>query len=1829
MSTTAGTADWAQVCTLWLHDDALSTQGVVFNPEHFASNTLTAGRPARIIALKATVNVQDFSKTEAKKPDDAKAADTKAATHDIPLESGATAASGGTKRERRRKGDPDYNLDNLDFGKALVFAGTVASSDQLAKHPNLVISVHKDTASVFGFRNRTQVLVCAADEDVHTASHVELAFKDEYLARADMWRMAISELTLKSVYKGQKLLFLGTIKATVRSIYVKGKRVSSAYFSADTKPIFRSESARYVIFIQMSREMWDFDAEGSGEIMFNKVVNGFLPDLFKRWERLQVRHLLSLVMFTRMEYDRGVLVNPEKSGSRHPQHRRGLGGNDFRDYYRVVTTDSASADWVKILNRLKREFNSFLRDVSTLPKSEVRYLRPSSVPMEEEALPPGDAPLIAGTLSTASRGNILEAINLASSQFSKDYIDRDLVRTGVSVVIVTAGTGVFEVDYNMLKLTSDTLVGSGIGIDLVALGGMPLHSVPLFAYRTPLVAGKPTSIPAEHSFGLVSTPRQAGHFPASFSTTSLRGGHHSSQPRSEYQGANISTKDLNDDAKWSYALPHWIDVSFWTGESNELSNRMLQESANDRVKAHSGRRRGFKTTCRMYELQMMGLMENEMSDIFVPFLHERASQPHRMNTTNKKPWLGPEAVDNLGDVSLATSFNSSYSAGFMDGSPRKDSEDIGEHLDATIRQPLRDWMKEYDRRAFAGSDTAQDGVVLDRKRSLLGKSKTDLNEPSYTDNKHYATPLSQSPRKITSFEQRASPGSLARTNDRSISEEQSPSTSPKKTYREDEGSLLIADAPKRQALPRQISLGPRGFGTVKSIASIKVDAEHAETSRPIDNETIPAKQTTYAKPTSMLASLLQSFQRKPSQAISDSASVSQKSGATNTEESQASDPISIRNGPIENKGKENGHDTGTVRRIPQQSPDRDVVPELNTFRSTFKTPKNPADLMVKDASTVGRQTGPPSNLATSGDQREGMRELSPLNALSPWLTMLNPSNPRKENMSIASQFRRWHHVFPKAIPTSAIKWKSLCSPAALPLTNEHFPTPEQLRTEYYENPYVLQPFERDDLAEAPRAREMLLRELISYRLSHGFQVIIGEDADRYVGSSAASLARIFDKDFVAEDGATILMSVGTAIHQLLCVGGEEVQVKRFKRKPMAAVESTGLIDPAMPYTPFVRSAYATEYETRNIRFKPSRQEYDWNRIDHFLAGYQDELTKDMPYWRARFVLIPVEPPKGNRRALSVVAEDTDEEIRLEGIQKLTQTWQRHRYVPPDERRFHMSLQKQRKDLNPLAIEYQTNDPAACARAFALGHADNLVAGDVAAAPQLFAEAELYHSNDFDMQRLAQDMQADPPKGITVVDRRWHLKLHYRCFRGDELTSWLLSRFKDIHSRDEAVRLGNILMKKGLFTHVQSKHQFRDGNYFYQIAPEYRKTAHPDSSVGWWPGGKSVPSTPLLESTRGSPLPERSRSRSGTEQSDESITENATRRSMNGKPKLELTHMLRYNVDHRGKSDRPEILNLHYDRIHNPDSCYHIRIDWMNTTAKLIEDAIVQWATLVERYGLKLVEVPLAEASMITKHHPFRAPYLVKLAVPPPVSKPHNYFESPSFAPHPHEERHAYQKALLRKFDFVLDRESVEDFEESGADVWYSWGKPDYRMIQYIHKSGLLLIQINPDGNFLCVKNGLCGNRAASAKDASKFDKVDRQDRQERRFMVHTAARMDRPSPYSSPLVRAVTDTAVRGLSRNTGDSSPAPDPDDIVLAFEKFCQDGAALQEFYKHAFKTAASPGLRHLPVANSDIPTLGLPPSNFRSVSHGPITLSQARNAQPAGSRSLSSQTSKSTTD
>lgn len=1560
------------------------------------------------------------------------------------------------------------------------------------------------------------------------ASHVELTFKDQYLSRADMWRIAVGELADRTVYKGQMMLFMGTVKAQISAVFVDGRKVHSAFFGKNTKPIFRSESARYVLFIQMAKEMWDFDSDDSGEIMFNKIVNGFLPALFKKWADLKVKHLVTVVLFARVEYDTGITTGLGNATFHHEYYTGTQTSGDkrpYKDFYRVVVSEMASGEWTKILYQLKREFNYFRRDISIYHLKAMR-----SVPnlSEEPCSRTGSTCRIKAESSKALYGNMLEAIHLASSLFAHDNIDRDLMRTGISIVVITPGPGVFEVDYETLRRTTEALVGNGIGIDLICVPKIPLHSVPLFRYRNP-ARGAGHAPKSRSAFSYGSTPKMST--PLGTSYQSLSGS--LSPNRSSDVSRRLESFAMGRNDEWCFALPQWLHVSYWTGSSDDaLSFEGIALSVTDQAK-HS--QDEFPIRCRMYDLQMRSVLET--NEIETMPLH---SDPFFPQSALQSP-LAPRArlhdFREVASIPMHKVHDPLHDTvyGFQKFGPDKRAkqgektlwQQLQEFDDARSRlMPPRRQQHRTPRVARELEDVTRKQLVEDT--NLLGTSVGDRRRPSISSSVVPTTAII-SRRKLQE-------GSNYHTHSRKSSDSVA-----------ENSKLFSLKAPK---FLRQISLGQRGFGIAAPQAAVaQVQVEHASAVR---DSAPPTPNLTASRVTG-------TRQNRPTTPQSVSSG-----GSTPAKEIPRSAAFaSVRELRAEAPSR--------PMFIKSAQPSQDSVPQaineslVSTLRpSNFLRSENPERVlsnMLRRADVTEDDEAERTRLL-AGAVPELPAMLSPNTAMSPWLTVINPSNPDTDKVDMARLYSRWQHVFVRPSEMRVMKWKSLCSPAAVPLTTEYFPTKEQFDREYQRQPYNIDQDEDDDMAEVPRSREEFLRELISLRFSQGFQVVIGPAVAKAFGQKHVKVGDIFARDREIEDGTSVFMAVGNTIHQLSCVNETEVEVTIYVRKPMQPTTQQAN-NPSAIYKPAIRTLLDPDYETAEIDVVTPKVERNWNFIDSFIAGHFDEMSENLGFWRARYVLIPTTSLKNLSNPQYA---DNEEEIRLEGIKYLAQQWLRHRYVPPSERRFQPQEYRKKKDPNPLDIVYKTEDPSVviAAELETLSLLESLEPGNRRG--QLVTNRDQFKKSSFNAAALAEAMQRPVEEGgVRLQNRRWHLILHYNCFIGSDMTSWLLDNFEDLESREEAEALGNSLMvdkdktrdedQPGLFVHVEKRHQFRDGQYFYQISSDYAKP-HPP---GWFNSARrnliSVPPTPMSENApRDSPRPPPF-SRPGSVHEEEGSTSSATATPIptavpGRRPRVALSKVMKYDVDPRKRSYRPERIDLHYDRLHNPDNCYHIRIEWMNTTPKLVEDTMEGWARDMTRFGLRLVEVPIGEVRTISEINPFRRPYTVKLALRPPDQQPvTTYYDSSSFGPTSQPGRNFYQKAILKKFDFVLDMEAAADFP-SNVEVTYSWGKPDFRYTQYIHRSGSVLAQVTDEGDFLLLGNRLFTTRAAIAarerelrtEQQAAIDHAKVRGPIGGAFTPHgfgptpTSSPMIRPTFFPSPVVRP---TSTPAISSTEGWTAPA------------------------------------------------------------------------------------------
>ncbi|KAG0374325.1 vacuolar membrane-associated protein iml1 [Mortierella sp. AD032] len=1364
------------------------------------------------------------------------------------------------------------------------------------------------------------------------------------------------------------------------------QRVPSGYISSDTRIIFRSESAKYFIFIQMSREMWEFDEDG--DIFFERVIFGFLPQLFARWRgkrdgkaelEAPTNHVVSIVLFSRIFYQEEEEARLRIDG--YPGNQTGLQRDDegryYQDFYKVVIDWEARTDWTTAIIPLKEEVMRYQRDI---------LLRPA-----------GQYSILSGENSFAFEGNVLESINLALNSLDKHYVDRDLQRTGLSIVMITPGSGMFDVDKKLLRLTTERMISGGIGLDMICLSKIPAHIVPLFRWKGP----------AADSSGLTGMSHGSGHSPSNFSMANSNGGNLMVRSTSNYSRPNSrppSVKDSSVEARpttsWTrafksptpspmpevqldmsdplyydapatfpsslaktyYMMPHWVDCMFYVNSQRPNTQK-------------------FYTRCKMYELQMMGIMEHEISSISIPYLNE-SYNPQLITPFGKR-------LSSLDAHNLRSNFPKTVDFDKHDDDLLSDSSSL---LAAELKQ-----LK-------AGSGTATRGMI----RDALSLDNIEVSATRNVNNtRRYDNYLNGG------------------TVHQSISNHHNKMTSE-----------------LSQSLPRAWN-----------------------TSNVIPTSTIPENP----------------ILRDLAGATSSRVSFSLKSANGFLEESRASKQADTDDDP-------GFLSSSTVKPIYISRNYRSLQDEAQSELSGADS-CNTGSL----SSDKGNRTYI-SNPAGSGGRIIQTRQKSKQ-------TYINPCNPPKTVIRMTSHLRRWQHAFPRARARSASPnlirsevytdglsnteaWRGLMSPASLPLTTDYFPSKDELQDLYSEYIHTISlsedsgSFGGNDQQRRIKAKN-LMKELIYHRLAQGFQLIVGSSSstktkksdftitggDRNGESeSNATNGKVSEQDsaayeFPSKDADTIsrttststpkdkacYLSMGQQVQRLsIDAAHGNVEVKRYERR-------LGYKPENIKYQCVIWAKQLSGYMPRDLTFAyPSLSQYQWNYLDHLVSGYQDELTEELMYWRARFILIPMEHVVTNN--LTNVAGEVldDEEIRLAGFQKFLDLFQRARSVGLDGESSPTSSRKQ-----DLSVKVQLITCSFAAWALSELSKKEVENGQSSNSNiSMVSESEKLNRNS-KIQAIATAIQ-NPLTGIKLQDRRWHLRVYNSVFLGHEVVDWLIQHFVDIDTREEATDFGKKLFDKGLFIHCLGKHNFMDGHYFYQFSGEYAPSGK--QTRGWF----------------------------------RNTTQSLTRRD------VDLDKLLKDKdkekeveaTSEKLRSERRENAILHYDLAHNIKHCYHFQLHWLGCTARLIEDMLQSWGRTAERCGLRLIEAPIEQDSQGRAFNPFESPVPIKLALRPPLTKG---FFKPASQMDPLTEPVQVPKLhflteLVKSHGFILDMESDELYPPA-AQLNYSYKRAPYKNIQYVHRSGVAFIQISYNGphEFLWVNNRLLTSHSIPAPDRDRGD----------------------------------------------------------------------------------------------------------------------------------------------
>nr|KAF6403262.1 hypothetical protein HJG59_003822 [Molossus molossus] len=272
---------------------------------------------------------------------------------------------------------------------------------------------------------------------------------------------------------------------------------------------------------------------------------------------------------------------------------------------------------------------------------------------------------------------------------------------------------------------------------------------------------------------------------------------------------------------------------------------------------------------------------------------------------------------------------------------------------------------------------------------------------------------------------------------------------------------------------------------------------------------------------------------------------------------------------------------------------------------------------------------------------------------TPQRALINPFAPSRMPMKLTSNRRRWMHTFPvgmnprtqnkdsleDSVSTSpdpmpgfcctvGVDWKSLTTPACLPLTTDYFPDRQSLQNDYTEGCYDLLPeadMDRRDEEGVQMTAQQVFEEFICQRLMQGYQIIVQPKAQKPnpVVPPPLSSSPLYSRGLVSrnrpEEEDQYWLSMGRTFHKVT-LKDKMITVTRYL--PKYPYESAQI-----HYTYSLCPSHSdSEFVSCWVEFSHERlEEYKWNYLDQYIcsAGSEDfSLIESLKFWRTRFLLLP-------------------------------------------------------------------------------------------------------------------------------------------------------------------------------------------------------------------------------------------------------------------------------------------------------------------------------------------------------------------------------------------------------------------------------------------------------------------------------------------------------------------------------------------------------------------------------------------------------------------------------
>ncbi|KAM4763515.1 GATOR1 complex protein DEPDC5 isoform 7-T8 [Cyanocitta cristata] len=219
-------------------------------------------------------------------------------------------------------------------------------------------------------------------------------------------------------------------------------------------------------------------------------------------------------------------------------------------------------------------------------------------------------------------------------------------------------------------------------------------------------------------------------------------------------------------------------------------------------------------------------------------------------------------------------------------------------------------------------------------------------------------------------------------------------------------------------------------------------------------------------------------------------------------------------------------------------------------------------------------------------------------------------------------------VVPGFCCTVGVDWKSLTTPACLPLTTDYFPDRQSLQNDYTEGCYDLLPeadIDRRDEEGVQMTAQQVFEEFICQRLMQGYQIIVQSKPQKPAPAVPPPLSSspLYSRGLVSrnrpEEEDQYWLSMGRTFHKVT-LKDKIITVTRYL--PKYPYESAQI-----NYTYSLCPSHSdSEFVSCWVEFSHERlEEYKWNYLDQYIcsAGSEDfSLIESLKFWRTRFLLLP-------------------------------------------------------------------------------------------------------------------------------------------------------------------------------------------------------------------------------------------------------------------------------------------------------------------------------------------------------------------------------------------------------------------------------------------------------------------------------------------------------------------------------------------------------------------------------------------------------------------------------